>query len=80
MLASGVGHTVAEFAERAFACVGLQAERHLRVDEQLKRAPETTPSVGDPSKAHEQLDWRPRVDFDALVARMVAADVERLRP
>ena len=48
VLASGVGHTVAEFAERAFACVGLEAERYLRVDEQLKRAPERTPSVGDP--------------------------------
>ena len=79
VLASGVGHTVAEFARAAFACVGLEAERHLRVDEQLKRAPETTPSVGDPSKAHEQLGWQPRVDFDALVERMVAADVERLR-
>ena len=80
VLASGTGHTVAEFAERAFACVGLEAERYLRVDEQLKRAPESTPSVGDPSKAHERLGWRPRVDFSGLVARMVAADVERLRP
>ncbi len=79
VLASGVGHTVAEFAEAAFACVGLEAERHLRVDEQLKRAPESTPSVGDPSKARERLGWRPRVDFAQLVARMVAADVERLR-
>jgi GDPmannose 4,6-dehydratase len=79
VLASGVGHTVAEFAECAFACVGLEAERYLRVDEQLKRAPERTPSVGDPSKARERLGWRPRVDFPELVARMVAADVERLR-
>ncbi len=80
VLASGTGHTVAEFAESAFAYVGLEAERYLRVDEQLKRAPESTPSVGDPSKAHERLGWRPRVDFSGLVARMVAADVERLRP
>jgi GDPmannose 4,6-dehydratase len=80
VLASGVGHTVAEFAERAFACVGLQAERYVRVDEQLKRAPERTPSVGDPTKARERLDWRPAVDFDALVERMVVADVARLSP
>ena len=33
--------------ERAFACVGLDAERYLRVDEPLVRAPERTPSVGD---------------------------------
>jgi len=79
VLASGAGHTVAEFAERAFACVGLEAERYVRVDEGLKRPPEPTPSVGDPTKARERLGWRPRVDFDALVERMVSADVDRLR-
>jgi len=79
VLASGAGHTVAEFAERAFACVGLEAERYVRVDEGLKRPPEPTPSVGDPTKARERLGWRPRVDFGELVERMVSADVERLR-
>jgi GDPmannose 4,6-dehydratase len=79
VLASGVGHTVAEFAACAFACVGLEAERYVRVDEALARAPERTPSVGDPGKAHEQLGWRPRVAFAELVERMVGADVERLR-
>ena len=32
VLASGVAHTVAEFAAAAFACVDLDAERYLRVD------------------------------------------------
>jgi len=80
VLASGVGHTVAEFAEAAFACVGLEAERYLRVDEGLKRAPESTPSIGDAAKARERLGWRPRVSFHELVARMVRADVDRLSP
>src|SRR4051812_21961289 len=35
VLASGVGHTVAELARVAFACVDLDAERHVRVDEAL---------------------------------------------
>ena len=39
VLASGVGHTVREFAEVAFACVGLEAERYLRVDRTLVRGP-----------------------------------------
>jgi GDPmannose 4,6-dehydratase len=79
VLASGVGHTVEEFAHSAFACLGLQAERYLRVDEQLVREPERTPSVGDPSKARGRLGWRPRVSFEQLVERMVAADVNELR-
>ena len=40
VLASGVGRTVREFAEVAFSCVGLQAERYLQVDPRLVRRPE----------------------------------------
>jgi GDPmannose 4,6-dehydratase len=78
VLASGVGHTVAQFAQAAFACVDLDAERYLRVDSARVRAPETTPSVGDPRKAREQLGWEPRVSFEQLVERMVRADLREL--
>jgi GDPmannose 4,6-dehydratase len=79
VLASGVPRSVAEFARAAFACVGLDAQRHLRVDSSLVRAAEATPSVGDPSKARERLGWRPRVSFEQLVERMVAADLRSLQ-
>lgn len=79
VLASGVGHTVAELAQTAFACVGLDYRSYLHVDQALVRAPESTPSVGDASKARRQLGWSPRVDFQELVERMVAADLRQLR-
>ncbi len=78
VLASGVGHTVAEFARAAFACVELDAERYLRVDRARVRAPETTPSVGDPGKARERLGWEPELSFERLVERMVRADIREL--
>jgi GDPmannose 4,6-dehydratase len=78
VLASGVGRTVAEFAQTAFACVDLDAERYLRVDAALIRPPESTLSVGDPSKARERLGWRPSVSFEQLVERMVQADLRSL--
>jgi GDPmannose 4,6-dehydratase len=78
VLASGVGRTVAEFARTAFACVGLDADRHVRVEERLVRAPEATPSVGDPSRARARLGWEPLLDFEALVQRMVDADMRSL--
>jgi GDPmannose 4,6-dehydratase len=78
VLASGVPRTVAELANTAFACVDLDAERYLRVDPALVRAPERTPSVGDPAKARRQLGWEPEVSFEELVQRMVDADLRSL--
>jgi GDPmannose 4,6-dehydratase len=78
VLASGVARTVGELARVAFACVGLEAERYLRVDPALVRASEGTPSVGDPSRARAQLGWQPEVSFEELVERMVRADLEGL--
>jgi GDPmannose 4,6-dehydratase len=79
VLASGVPHTVAEFAQVAFACVGLDADDHVRVDPALVRAPEGTPNVGDPTKARELLGWTPKVGFEELVTRMVSADLRSLQ-
>jgi GDPmannose 4,6-dehydratase len=82
VLASGVGHTVAELAETAFACVDLDPKPYLRTDSALLRPEETaksTPSVGDPSKAREQLGWRAQVSFEELIRRMVEADVRSLQ-
>jgi GDPmannose 4,6-dehydratase len=79
VLASGVPHTVAELASAAFACVGLEAERYIRVDDSLVREKESTPNVGDPSRAREELGWRPRVGFEELVQRMVRADIQSLQ-
>jgi GDPmannose 4,6-dehydratase len=78
VLASGTGHTVAELARAAFACVDLDAERYVRVDPSLVRTPETTPSVGDPSRARSILGWRATLTFEGLLERMVRADMRAL--
>jgi GDPmannose 4,6-dehydratase len=77
VLASGVAHTVQDFAHTAFACVGLDAHDYLRIDPSLAHS--SAPSVGDPGKARGHLGWTPRVDFPQLVQRMVTADLRQLR-
>ncbi len=79
ILASGQPHTVAQWAHAAFACVGRDADQHLRVVGELVRAPERTQMVGDPTRARERLGWEARVGFEQLVGRMVRADLEALR-
>ncbi|HEX5223707.1 MAG TPA: GDP-mannose 4,6-dehydratase [Solirubrobacteraceae bacterium] len=78
VLASGVARTVADFARTAFECVELDWERYVSVDPTRVRAPERTSSVGDPSRARDELGWEPAVTFDALVARMVNSDLRSL--
>jgi GDPmannose 4,6-dehydratase len=78
VLASGVAHTVRDFANAAFECVGLDAERYVRVDDTLVRPAERTPNVGDAGKARERLGWVPELSFEQLVERMVRADLRAL--
>jgi GDPmannose 4,6-dehydratase len=80
VIATGESHSVRDLAERAFDHVGLDWEEHVRVDESLLRGKaELHDLVGDASKAHERLGWRPELDFDGLVQLLVDADVARLR-
>jgi GDPmannose 4,6-dehydratase len=78
VLGSGVGHTVADLVEVAFAHVGLDPADYVRTDPDLVRAPELVPPVGDPSRARAELGWEPTLTFEQLVARMVDADVADL--
>jgi GDPmannose 4,6-dehydratase len=78
ILASGVGHTVAELAQVAFAHVGLDAHKHVRVDTSLLRTAETMPLVGDPTHARRHLGWQTTCGFEALIERMVDADLREL--
>ncbi len=79
VLASGTGHTVRQLAETAFGHLGLDAASHIAVDESLRRPPEPTPPVGDPTRARERLGWSATLSFGQLVSRMVDADLAALR-
>jgi GDPmannose 4,6-dehydratase len=80
VIASGVGHSVRELVELAFAHVGLDWQDYVQIDQALVRgAAELYDLVGDASKARERLGWTPTVDFKGLVCLLVEADLERLR-
>jgi GDPmannose 4,6-dehydratase len=78
VIATGEEHSVQEFADIAFARAGLDAKQYVKTDAEFLRPAEVDHLVGDASKAHEQLGWRPRVSFKELTELMVDADLERL--
>jgi GDPmannose 4,6-dehydratase len=77
VIATGEAHSVREFAELAFAEVGLNWEDYVVVDRALYRPKDVLVLVGDYSKAERELGWRPRTSFKELVRIMVRADLER---
>jgi GDPmannose 4,6-dehydratase len=80
VVGTGETHSVREFCEIAFGCVGLNYEDHVAQDQRFYRPAEVDLLVSDPAKAHKALGWQPRVGFKELVEMMVAADLRLLQP
>ncbi len=78
VIATGETHSVREFCELAFAQVGLEWEKYVRIDERYFRPSEVDYLLGDATKAADHLGWNPIVTFEGLVERMVNADVTAL--
>ncbi|GAB4386003.1 MAG: GDP-mannose 4,6-dehydratase [Phycisphaerales bacterium] len=79
VIATGQTRSVREFAEAAFARVGLDYREHIEFDPRYLRPAEVDLLLGDASKAREVLGWKPRTSFDELVAKMVEHDLELAR-
>jgi GDPmannose 4,6-dehydratase len=77
VIATGETHSIQELVELAFREVGIDDwERFVRQDPKFFRPAEVDLLIGDPTKAREQLGWRPEVDFEGLVKMMVAHDLQ----
>jgi GDPmannose 4,6-dehydratase len=48
----------------------------VAIDPRYFRPAEVDTLLGDPSKAHRQLGWEPRISFEELVTEMVTADLK----
>lgn len=51
----------------------------VKVDASYYRPTEVDLLIGDPSKAHEKLGWRPKYSLDSLIKEMVLSDLKTMR-
>ncbi len=79
VLATGVGHTVREFCEAAFAHAGLDWRDHVRYNDSFERPTEVDALIGDAAKAHELLGWKAETTALDLARLMVDTDREKVR-
>jgi GDPmannose 4,6-dehydratase len=77
VIATGETHTIREFLDVAFRLAGIDDwEPYVRQDPRFYRPAEVDLLIGDATKAHERLGWRPTVSFEELVKMMYEADLE----
>jgi GDPmannose 4,6-dehydratase len=76
VVATGVTHSIADFAAAAFAVAGI-ADWQDRIDSDsaLLRPADRAAMVGDAGKAAAILDWRPTKSFADIVEAMVVSDL-----
>lgn len=77
VIATGQVHTVKEFAEEAFAVVGLNWKDFVTSDPHFVPPVQTGPLQGNPAKAKRVLGWEPKTTFKELVKIMVHADLAK---
>ena len=78
VVATGVGATVKDFAEKAFTHAGLEWEKYVEIDQKYARPTEVDALIGDPSKAKRELGWSAKTHWQDLAKLMVDADLENI--
>jgi len=76
VIATGESHTVRECAEIAFDCVGLDYSAYVVTDAALMHR-RNARLVGNPAKLKEVTGWKPTVNFEEMVRRLVQAELEK---
>jgi GDPmannose 4,6-dehydratase len=76
VVATGVGATVKDFAEKAFTHAGLEWEKYVEIDQKYARPTEVDALIGDPSKAKRELGWSAKTHWEQLAQLMVESDLK----
>jgi GDPmannose 4,6-dehydratase len=72
-------HTVKEWVDAAFKCLGLDYQKYVKQDPRFMRPAEVDLLVGDSTKAKKVLGWKPRASFNQLIDLMVKSDYDLLK-
>jgi GDPmannose 4,6-dehydratase len=76
VIATGETHSNRELLDLAFRQAGIDDwKSYVKQDPRFMRPAEVDLLIGDASKAHAKLGWKPRVDFPELVQMMYENDI-----
>jgi GDPmannose 4,6-dehydratase len=76
VIATGESHSLEEFVDTAFSCVGLDWREHVVADPELLRPADISHGRGNPGKAREHLGWEAQYRMRDVVRMMVEAELQ----
>jgi GDPmannose 4,6-dehydratase len=80
VIATGVYHTLENFLDSAFQCIGISSwSKYVKQDERFMRPADVYYLRGDSTRANEELRWKPKTSFEQMVSKMVKNDIKRLK-
>jgi len=80
IVATGETHSIQEFVEVAFSCVGISDwRRHVTFNPEWVRPVDASNLRGDSTKIRQKLGWAPTKNFDEVVSKMVEYDLALAR-
>jgi GDPmannose 4,6-dehydratase len=79
VIATGVYHTLENFLDSAFQCIGISSwSKYVKQDERFMRPADVYYLRGDSTRASEELGWKPKTSFEQMVSKMVKNDIKLL--
>jgi len=80
VISTGITHSVQDFLVCSLKAANLDSDfnKYVTFDKEMIRPSEVDLLVGDSSKAHSKLGWKPKVSFEELVDKMVQNDLRLL--
>ncbi len=78
LIATGESCSLEHFLERSFARFGLDYRTHVRRNPAHVRTAEIHAMYADPSRAAACIDWRAKTRVDAVVERLIEAELHAL--
>jgi len=80
VISTGVKYSIKEFLTMAFKVIGIDDwGKYVKQDARYMRPAEVDMLVGDSSKAHEELGWKPKTSIQEMIKRMVNNDIKLLK-
>tara|TARA_Y100000034_G_scaffold99307_1_gene121908 strand:+ start:748 stop:1722 length:975 start_codon:yes stop_codon:yes gene_type:complete len=76
VISTGKKHSIRDFLDAAFLCIGIKEwDQYVVQDQKFFRPAEVDFLIGDYSKAKSKFGWEPETSFDEMVKKMVDNDI-----